>query len=72
MEGQRNERLESAGFILQLPEPDHVIDAVKRVFDMAVEHRGIGSQSERMGRAVDVDPAAGVGLVLAIRSRTSG
>ena len=35
------------------------------VLDVAVEHRGVGSQAELVGRAVDVEPAAGVGLVLA-------
>ena len=30
--------------------------------DMAVEHRGVGAQPEFVGRAMDVEPRAGVGL----------
>ena len=65
MEGQRDERLEAAGLVLQLAQPHQMIDAMERVFDVAVEHRGVGAQPEFVGRAVDVEPAAGVGLVLA-------
>ena len=72
MKGQRNERLKAAGLILQLAQPEQVVDAVVGVLDVAVEHRGVGTQAELMGRAMDVDPAAGVGLVFADRSRTSG
>ena len=35
------------------------------VLQVPIEHRGIGAQAELMGRAMDLDPAAGVGLVLA-------
>ena len=65
MERQRNERLEAAGFVLQLTQPDQMVDAVIGVFQVAVEHRGVGAQAQLMGRAMDVEPAAGVGLVLA-------
>ena len=65
MERQRDERLEAAGFVLQLAEPDQVVDAVVRLLDVAVEHRAVRAQAELVGRAVDFEPAAGVGLVLA-------
>ena len=65
MERQRDERLEAAGLVLQLAQPDQVVDAVIGVFDVAVEHRGVGAQAQLVGRAMDVEPVAGVGLVLA-------
>ena len=65
MEGQRDEGLEAAGLVLQLAQADQVVDPMIGVFQMAVEHRGVRAQAQPMGRAVDVDPAAGVGLVLA-------
>ena len=42
-----------------------VIDAVLGVFDVAVEHGGVGAQAEFVGLAVDAQPGVGVGLVLA-------
>ena len=42
-----------------------MIDAVVVVFQMAVEHRGVRAQAELVGRAVDFDPAVGVGFVFA-------
>ena len=65
MKRQRNERLKAAGFVLQFAQPHQVIDAVIGVFQMAVEHRGVGAQAEFVGRAMNVEPVVGVGLVLA-------
>ena len=65
MERQRDERLEAAGLVLQLAQPDQVVDAVPRLLDVAVEHGRVGAQAELVGLAVDADPVVGVGLVLA-------
>ena len=65
MERQRNERLEAAGLVLQLAQPDQVVDAVLRPLDVAVEHRRVRPQPEFVGLAVDAEPGLGVGLVLA-------
>src|SRR5690606_21802680 len=65
MEGQRNERLEAASLVLELAQANQMIDPVKGVLEMAVKHCGVAAQAELMSRAVDVDPATGVGLVLA-------
>ncbi len=65
VERQRNERLEAARFVLQLAEADEVVDAVVGLLDVAVEHRAVGAEAQLVGRAVDFEPAAGVGLVFA-------
>ena len=65
VERQRDERLEAARFVLQLAEADEVVDAVVRLLDVAVEHRAVRAQAELVGRAMDFEPAARVGLVLA-------
>ena len=36
MKGQRNKRLKPAGLVLQLAEPDQMIDAVERILNVAV------------------------------------
>ena len=65
MERQRHERLKATGFILQLAQPQQVVDAVVIVLDVAVEHRAVRAQAQFMGGAMDVEPFRGVGLVLA-------
>src|SRR5260370_30861121 len=65
MECQGNKRLEAAGFILQLPQPAEVVDAVSSMLDVAVQHGGIGTQAELMGFAVNANPSVGIRLVLA-------
>src|SRR5579883_1695644 len=65
MEGQRDERLKTAGLVLQLAQSAKMIDAMMRLFDMAVEHGGVGAQTELVCLAVDAKPSAGVGLVFA-------
>ncbi|HEY1375965.1 MAG TPA: hypothetical protein VGF55_04190, partial [Gemmataceae bacterium] len=62
MEGQRDECLETAGLVLQLAQPDQVVDAVVRLLDVAVEHGGVGAQPQLVGLAVDAQPGGGVGL----------
>ena len=65
MERQRDEGLEAARLVLQLAQPAQVVDAMLGVFDVAVEHGGVGAQAEFVGLAVDAQPGVGVGLVLA-------
>ena len=67
MERQRDERLKAARFVLKFAKPDQVVDAVLRLFDVAVEHRRVGVQAELVGGAVDVEP----GSVDALRRRSS-
>ena len=62
MEGQRDEGLEPAGFVLKLAQADEMVDAVLGLLDVAVEHGGVGVQAEAVGGAVDVEPAFGRGL----------
>ena len=62
MERQRDEGLEPAGLVLELAEPDQVVDPMLGAVDVAVEHGGVGVQAEPVGRAVDVEPALGRGL----------
>ena len=72
MERQRDEGLEPAGLVLQFAEPHQVVDAVVGVFDVAVEHRGVGAQAQLVGRAVDIQPLVASALCSQIWSRTSG
>ena len=65
MEGQRDERLEAARLVLKLAQPQEMVGAMKRIFDVAVEHRGVASQAELVGGAVDGEPLLRVGFVLA-------
>ena len=65
VERERDESLEAAGVVLKFAEADQVVDAVVRLFDVAVEHRAVGAEAELVGRAVDFEPAAGVGFVFA-------
>ena len=62
MKLQRHEGLKAAGHVLQVPQPHEVVDAVLDALDVAVEHRGVGAQTELVGRAMDFQPGAGVGL----------
>src|SRR5262249_352980 len=64
MERQRNESLKAASSVLQLAQADHMINAVSRVFDMAIEHGSVRAQTQLMGLAVNANPGIGVGLVL--------
>ena len=59
VEGQRDEGLEAAGLVLELAEPDQVVDPVLGLVDVAVEHRRVRVQAELVGRPVDVEPDLG-------------
>src|SRR5439155_12554861 len=65
MEGQRDECLEAAGFVLQLAKPNQVINAVPGLLDVAIKHGGVRAQTELVSFAMDANPGAGVGFVLA-------
>src|SRR2546425_6393696 len=59
---QRDERQEPARRVLLGSEPQQVIDPLRQRLDMAVEHRRVRPDAERMGDAVDLAPAVAVGL----------
>src|SRR5262245_56845768 len=65
MKGQRNECLKAAGLVLQLAQPQQMVDAVIGVLDVSIQHRAIGPEAQAMRSAMDVEPLAGVRLVLA-------
>ncbi len=65
MEGQRDEGDEAAGFILQGAQLDQVIDAVRVVLNVAVEHGAIGAQAELVRGARGFDPIVAIDLVIA-------
>src|SRR5262245_51146146 len=65
MEGQWNEGLEAARLVLQLAQPNQMVDAVPWFLDVAVEHGRVGAQAQLMGLAMNADPGVAVGLVLA-------
>lgn len=65
MERQRDEGLEAVRLVLQFAQLAEVVDAVLGLFDMAVEHRGVGAQAQLVSGAVDFEPVAAVRFVLA-------
>src|SRR5947209_1837934 len=65
MKGERDEGLKAAGLILQLAQPNQVIDAMPGLLDVTVEHGGVGAQAELMSLAMDANPGVGIGFVLA-------
>ena len=65
MKGQRNERLESAGLVLQRTRAKHVIDALRHRLDVAVQHRDVRSQSEPVRDAMNIQIPFGAALVAA-------
>ena len=72
MNGQRDERLETVGLVLQLAEPQQVIDAMPASSRWPIEHRGVGTQPEAWAVRWTSSQVAGVGLAGAIWLRTSG
>ena len=64
MEAQRDEDLEAAGLVLQLAQPQHVVDAVPRLLDVAVEHRRRRAQALLVREPVDARPVLPVRLVV--------
>ena len=64
VEAQRDEHLEAAGLVLQLAQPQHVVDAVPRLLDVAVEHRRRRAQALLVREAVDARPVLPVRLVV--------
>ncbi len=42
-----------------------MVDAMKRILDMSVQHRAVGPQTDFVCRAMDLQPGVRVGFVLA-------
>ena len=55
---------EAARLVLQLAQPEHVVHAVTRLLDMAVEHRARRAQPLGVGQPVDTRPVLPVGVVV--------
>src|SRR5262249_2201436 len=60
--GPRDEGEKTAGAVLLLAQLQQVIDALGVALHVAVEHRRVGPDAERVGDAVDLAPAIAVGL----------
>ncbi len=65
VKGERDDRLEAAGFLLQGSQSQQVIDPMPRLFDVAVEHGRVRAEAEAVGFAMHVEPDVGVGFVFA-------
>src|SRR5205823_3340364 len=65
MKSKWDKGLKSARLVLKFTQPAEMVDSMPRVFDMAVEHGGIGAQPELVGFAMNPNPGVAVGLVLA-------
>ena len=61
---QRDEDGETAGLVLQLAKSQHVVDAVTRLLDVAVQHRGRGLEALAVGEPVDARPVLPVRVVV--------
>ena len=51
---QRNEASEAAGFVLQLAQPPHMVDAIRKRLEVAEQHRASTPAAELVPHAVDV------------------
>ena len=60
--GEGNEGDEPAGGVLLLAQPQQVVDALGQRLDVAVQHRGVRLDAERVRDAVDLAPPLGIGL----------
>src|SRR5579883_2128506 len=65
MEGERDEGLKAAGLVLQAAELEQVVDPVFVVFDVAVEHGGVGFEAYLVGYAGGVEPLIAIDFVVA-------
>ena len=63
MEGQRNECLEAASFILQLSQTKQMVDSMLCLLHVAVQHGCVGAQTKLMSRTMHVEPDITVGFV---------
>jgi hypothetical protein len=63
MEGQRDERLKSAGLVLQRSRAQHVIDTLLHRLDVPIQHRDVGTQPESMRDAMNIEIPLGATLV---------
>src|ERR1035437_1118498 len=65
MKRQRNEGLESAGLILHGAQLQQVVNAVFVVLNVAVEHGGVGLETQLVGQPGRLQPFVAVDLVVA-------
>src|SRR5215831_17737410 len=56
VEGQRNETIEPARLILQLPQPHKMIDAFLERFDVTIQHGRIRSDAHLVNSPRDLEP----------------
>ena len=64
MECERDKGLEPTGAVLEVSQSQQVVDAMVRLFDVAVQHGAVGLQANFMGGLVDLNPFVGVRFVL--------
>ena len=55
--------LKASGFVLQLAQPFEVVNAMMKLFNMAVEHRSVGAHSEFVPDFMEAQPLVGVAFV---------
>ena len=60
MERERHEGEEAARLVLERAQPQQVVDALLVRLHVAVEHRAVRRDAERVGVAMDVEPLVGV------------
>src|SRR6056297_3740057 len=65
MKSEWNKHLEAARLILQFPQSHQVVNSMERFFQMAVQHRAVGPQTDFVSRLMDVQPSVRVGLMFA-------
>ena len=63
LEGPADEGREAAGFVLQLPQPFQVLDALGRGLDVAEHHRAGRAAAQFVPDAMDFEPFVGQALV---------
>jgi hypothetical protein len=64
MKGQRDERLETAGVVLDRPHAQHVINPLFQRLDVPVQHGDVRAHPETMRETMDVEIAIGPALVV--------
>src|SRR5674476_777517 len=65
LERERDEGVEAAAVVLQLAQPEHVVGELGRRLDVAVEHRRVRLEADRVRGAHDVEPLPAADLALA-------
>ena len=65
LERQRDEGVETAGVVLELAEADHVVRELRRLFDVAVQHRRVRDHPDAVRGPMHVEPRLAADLALA-------